>query len=434
MTPTTPASAKVKRFQRTSLALLVASGMLNYMDRSALSIANPLIRNELGLTISQMGLLLSSFLWAYSFTQLPIGGLVDRIRPRRMLAAGLLLWSVAQALGGFVVGFWSFVATRVFLGVGESPQFSTCVRVVRDWYNVRDRGLPTGLFAGSSAMGTAISAPLLTFIMLQYGWRWMFIVLGIMGIGLGLVWWSLYRDLEDVELTPEEHLHLTEGEANEPYQPVTAGDWLRVLRAGPTWGLLIGFFGTTYISWMFVAWLPGYLELDRHMSIPKTGIYAAIPFTCQVLGSLSGGLSSQWLTRRGVDSLTAAKVPVIGGVAGMALFTILTSEAADDHVAIACLSAALFLGGISIACAWTLICAVAPRNYVGSLAGMKNFGGYFGGALAPTVTGFIVEATGSFRPALLTGAAVGFASALVYWIGVRRRITVAEVTAGAIRP
>lgn len=425
----TPPSPRLRRIQRTSLTLLVVSGMVNYIDRAAVSIANPLIRHDLGLSIADMGLLLSSFLWAYSFTQLPIGGLVDRFGPRKMLAGGLMLWSVAQALGGLVIGFWSFVGTRVLLGIGEAPQFSTCVRVVRDWYNVRDRGLPTGLFAGSSAMGTAISAPLLTAFMLALGWRWMFAVLGVAGLGLGVIWWAFYRDVEEVPLTADEQAYLTEGEANEPYQAVTITDWLRVLRTGPTWGLLLGFFGTTYLAWMFTAWLPGYLEMDRHMSIPKTGLYAAIPFACQVLGSLAGGLLAQGLTRRGVHPLTAAKIPVVGGVAGMALFTILTSEVANNELAIACLSIALFLGGISIACAWTLICVVAPRNYVGSLAGMKNFGGYFGGALAPTVTGFIVQGSGSFRPALLTGAAIGFASALIYWLGVRRSITVAEITA-----
>ncbi len=430
----THATARLKHIQRTSLTLLVVSGMLNYMDRAALSIANPLIRQDLGLSVAEMGLLLSSFLWAYSFTQLPIGGLVDRFRPRKMLACGLVLWSIAQALGGFIVGFWSFVGTRVLLGIGESPQFSSCVRVVRDWYNVRDRGLPTGLFAGSSAMGTAISAPLLTFMMLSFGWRWMFVVLGVLGVGLGVVWWTVYRNVDDVPLTAEEQTHLHEGEANEPYQAVTIPEWLRVLRTGPTWGLLLGFFGTTYISWMFTAWLPGYLEMDRHMSIPKTGMYAAIPFAAQVLGSLSGGMFAQFLTRRGVNPMTAAKIPVVGGVAGMALFTILTAEVANDQLAIACLSLALYLGGTSIACAWTLICVVAPRNYVGSLAGMKNFGGYFGGALAPTVTGFIVQGTHSFRLALLTGAAVGFAASLIYLFGVRRKITVAEITRPDERP
>lgn len=422
-------TSRLRRVQRTSLTLLVVSGIVNYMDRSALSIANPLIRKELDLSIAQMGLLLSAFLWAYSFAQLPIGGLVDRFRPRRMLAAGLVLWSGAQALGGLATGLHTFVVTRLLLGIGEAPQFSTCVRVVRDWYNVRDRGLPTGLFAGTSAMGTAISAPLLTFIMLQFGWRPMFVGLGVAGILLGIVWWLLYRDVDDVDLTPEERNHLTEGEAHEIATQVTPADWMRVLRTGPTWGLLLGFFGTMYLAWMFGAWLPSYLEMDRYMSIPKAGLYAAVPYAFQVLGALSGGVSNQWIVRRGIDPLLAAKIPVVGGVLGMALFTVLTSVVANNEIAIACLSIAMFMGGVSTACAWTLISVIAPRSYVGSLAGMKNFGGYFGGALAPTVTGFIVQNTGSFRIALLTGAAIGAISGIIYWFGVTRRITVAEVRA-----
>lgn len=430
----TPATPRLRRVQRITLTMLVASGIINYMDRSALAIANPLIRHDLNMSVAEMGLLLSSFLWAYSFTQLPVGGLVDRFGPRRMLAAGLMLWSVAQTLGGLVVGFWSFVATRLLLGVGEAPEYSSCLRVVRDWYNVRERGVPTGLFAGSSAMGTAISAPLLTLLMLSFGWRWMFVAVGVAGLVLGVVWWKVYRNVDEAELSGQEQTHLREGEPNEPMQAVEVADWLRLLRKGPTWGMLLGFFGTMYVSWMYNAWLPAYLEMDRHMSIPKTGVYAAIPFVCQVLGALCGGLSVQWLARRGVNPLTSSKTPVVGGVAGMAVFTIFASEVADVNLAVACLSATMFLTGIATACAWNLTSVIAPRSHVGSLAGMKNFGGYFGGALAPTVTGFIVQGTGSFRFALLSGAAIGFASALIYLFGVRRVISLEELTGGPARP
>ncbi len=112
--------------------MLVAAGMINYIDRAALSIGSPLIRDEFGLSIADMGLLLSVFLWAYSFTQLPVGGLVDRFGPRKMLGLGLFVWSVAQAASALTTGFMTFAATRAVLGIGESPQFSSCIRVVRD--------------------------------------------------------------------------------------------------------------------------------------------------------------------------------------------------------------------------------------------------------------------------------------------------------------
>ena len=160
--PTPTASARIKRIQRNSIALLTLGCAVNYVDRSTLAIANPLIRHDLGLSIAQMGLLLSAFLWAYAAFQLPAGALVDRLGPRRMLGAGMFVWSLAQALGGVVGNFGEFVAARVFLGLGESPQFSGLVRVVRDWYNVRERGLPTGIALCGSKLGPAIAPLVLT--------------------------------------------------------------------------------------------------------------------------------------------------------------------------------------------------------------------------------------------------------------------------------
>src|SRR5579862_4389122 len=126
---TTP--SRIKSVQRTALTMLVLAGTLNYIDRATLAVANPLIRHDMGLSIADMGLLLSAFLWAYAFFQLPGGVLVDRVGPRRLLTVGLAVWSVAQAAAGFVGTFGQFAVARVFLGLGEAPMFSSCVRVVR---------------------------------------------------------------------------------------------------------------------------------------------------------------------------------------------------------------------------------------------------------------------------------------------------------------
>src|SRR5271166_417128 len=180
-------SPRITTVQRTALVLLVLSGVVNYIDRATLAIANPLIRQDLGLSISDMGLLLSAFLWAYAFAQLPAGALVDRLGPRLMLTVSLGLWSIAQALGGVVQNFAQFFAARLLLGVGEAPQFPTSARVVRDWFNERERGFATGIWNSSSSLGTAISAPLLTVLMLTFGWRWMFAIMGIAGIVIAAI-------------------------------------------------------------------------------------------------------------------------------------------------------------------------------------------------------------------------------------------------------
>src|SRR5689334_20157796 len=158
-----PATPRIKAAQRTVLALLVTAGIINYVDRATLAIANPLIREELGLSIADMGLLLSAFLWSYAFAQFPAGALVDRLGPRLILTISLGLWSIAQVLGGFVRNFGEFFAARMLLGIGEAPQFPASAKVVRDWFNKSGRGLATGIWNSSSTLGTAISAPLLTF-------------------------------------------------------------------------------------------------------------------------------------------------------------------------------------------------------------------------------------------------------------------------------
>src|SRR5579875_1996735 len=194
------ATPRVRAIQRTALAMLVLGGVVNYIDRATLAVANPLIRGEMGLSVADMGYLLSAFLWSYAFAQLPTGAMVDRLGPRLLLTLGLALWSLAQVAGGLVRGFGEFFAARVALGIGEAPQFPTGARVVRDWFNPRDRGLATGVFNCASSLGTAIAVPLLTWLMLSFGWRAMFIIMGVAGLVMAAVWWLNYRNPGDVAL------------------------------------------------------------------------------------------------------------------------------------------------------------------------------------------------------------------------------------------
>src|SRR5215475_9272299 len=195
------ATPRVKSIQRIALAMLVVAGVINYVDRATLAVANLLIREELGLSIADMGYLLSAFLWAYAFSQLPTGAMVDRLGPRLLLTLGLSLWSFAQLLGGLVQNFGQFFSARVLLGIGEAPQFPTGARVVRDWFNQRDRGLATGIFNCASSLGTAIAVPLLTYLMLTYGWRGMFVIMGVGGLVVAAAWCILYRNPGEVALT-----------------------------------------------------------------------------------------------------------------------------------------------------------------------------------------------------------------------------------------
>lgn len=425
---------RIKAAQRSALTVLVIAGTLNYIDRATLSVANPLIRQDLGLSIGQMGLLLSAFLWAYAFCQLPGGALVDRVGPRRLLTVGLAVWSAAQGAAGFVGNFAQFSVARVFLGAGEAPMFSSCVRVVRDWFAARQRGLGMGICNTTSSLGPAISPPILTFLMLDFGWRWMFIIMGVAGVVMAIVWYFVFKDVRETRLTAEEQEFLTEGEEATVEQRVTFREWRSLFAFRTTWGLILGFFGVVYVTWLFQSWLPGYLEIQRHMSIRATGLIASVPFIFGVIGSVGFGWVTDKLNAAGFSPINSRKIPVIAGLLGMAVFTFIAAEATSNLVAVAAISAAVFCNGGSSGQSWSMASVAAPANCTASLGSIMNFGGYIGGALAPTITGYIVEATGSFEQALLVGAAMALMGALSYLAIIRREPIHASELASGMAP
>jgi sugar phosphate permease len=407
-------SPRLRRIQVISLTFLIGAGVLNYIDRATLAVANTLVRQDLGIDVADMGLLLSAFLWAYAVAQLPAGALVDRLGPRLMLTAGLSAWSLAQVLGGVVTGFGQFIGARVLLGLGEAPHFPTCARVTRDWFNVRQRGTATGIWNSASSLGTAIAVPMLTGVMFLVGWRWMFIIMGVVGLVLAAVIYANFRNPEAVDLDGQERAVLSEGDEPGLRSAVTWDDWKRLFAYRTTWGMIAGFFGTIYVTWIYTAWLPGYLEMERHFTIAKTGIVGAIPFAFGVVGSICGGRLVDLLARRGVSPMNARKYPMAAALLLTAGFTVIAAETPSDTLAIVSISISLFLLYIASASAWAMASVATPPNLTASIGSMQNFGGYIGGALAPTVTGFIVRASGSFVPALLTGAAIAVVAAVLY--------------------
>ena len=397
----------VRAVQRRSIALLVAAALLNYFDRSALAIANPLIRRDLHVSAGQMGLLLSSFLWVYAFAQLPIGALLDRVRPRRALGLGLALWSAAQAAGGLVTGFGPLLAARALLGLGEAPMFPSAAAVVRAWFPPQRRTGATGLWNSASALAQALAPPILTLLMLAVGWRAMFVTLGLAGLALTALWLTVYRDRR-------RRARPSAAAAS----PLAA--WGLLFRRRMTWGLMAGNFGVIYVLWLYSTWLPGYLEIERGLSIRSAGLVSALPFAVSVLSSIGGGLAVDRLTPPGASPLRLQRLLACVSLAGMGLFTFAAARAGTVAWAVIDISASMTFTGVATCMAWAMAATAAPRGLVGALGGIQNFAGYLGGALAPLVTGYVVQATGGFTPALVIAAAIAFASAASYALIVPR--------------
>lgn len=406
---------RVRRTQVLALVLLMISGIVNYMDRGTLAVANELIRKDMGISLGHMGLLLSAFSWSYALMQLPIGALVDKVGPRRLLGIGLIIWSLAQAAGGMVGTFGWFVLSRVILGVGEAPQFPSAAKVVSNWFPVRERGVPTGIFNSASPLGTALAPLLLTLLMMAFSWRTMFVLMGAVGLVVAVIWLALYRDPADKQLTREEldYLQRDDAEQGKPTHKPGFAEWRKLFSYKTTWGMILGYFGSVYLNWVYLTWLPGYLVMERHMSLLRTGFAASVPFFCGFIGCLAAGWFSDRLTKKSHSLVAARRIPVVLAMMGMAIFTVPAVLVQSNTLALLCISVVIFLSNAASACSWTLATAAAPSNRVASLGALQNFGGFLGGALAPILTGYIAQAT-SFVPALLTGAGIAFLGSLSY--------------------
>ena len=413
---------RLKRIQVIALVFLTLAGIVNYLDRSTLSIANHSVSAELGLSASQMGLLLSAFSLAYAFSQLPIGVLLDRFGARVMLGLGMFVWSIAQLCGGMVHSLGQFLVARVFLGIGEAPQFPAGAKVVSEWFALRERGAPTGIFVASSTIGPALAPPILTVLMLTLGWRGMFIVMGLLGIAVSIGWYLIYRNRNEVQLESAEIAYLSEGEAVDasvPDRKMSGTEWRNLFASRTTWGMILGFMGVIYMVWLYLTWLPAYFEHERHLSIAKTGWIVSIPYLFGTIGMLSSGYIADFLLARGVAPINSRKWPICVGLLGAAAFTIPAAFTPSTALAIAYISAAMFFVNMSSGGAWALVTVSAPRHLLGSLGSIQNFGGYLGGSFAPFITGIVVDQTHSFVNALLISAGVAFAAALAYLFLVR---------------
>lgn len=301
---------RIRRIQTVTLVLLFMAGIVNFLDRSSLSVAGEAIRGELGLSATEFGVLLSAFSLSYGFSQLPSGILLDRFGPRIVLGAGLIFWSLMQALTGMVNSFSHFILMRIGLGIGEAPFMPAGVKSITDWYAQKERGTALGIFNSSTVIGQAIAPPALVLMQLAWGWRTMFVIIGVAGILVGICWYAWYRNRAQFVLTEEERTYLSA--PVKPRPQLQFSEWLALFKHRTTWGMILGFSGVNYTGWLYIAWLPGYLQAEQGFSLAKTGWVAAIPFSrrrsgCGLTVLLSIGWRKKAMTwRRRVKRLLSA--------------------------------------------------------------------------------------------------------------------------------
>ena len=410
--PTNRPSPQLRRMQWIAIILVTAAIALNYMDRSTLAIGNLKIRQEFGINATAIGALGSAWAMTYGLAQLPSGYLLDRIGPKALVGLSMIVWSVFQAAGGIAVGYTQLMLSRIGLGATEAPCFPSATRSVSDWFDVKDRGTPSGVYTSGAYIGPTIAPPILTGIMLAWDWRVMFIVMGVAGIVAAGFWFLIYRDPRRQTLLPQDTEYLRAN--REARASVSLREWSYLFRFKAMWALMLGAFCTGYITWMYQTWLPAYLEMQQHISIAKTGFLASVPLICAFFGALAGGWVSDRLVKRGVELVASRRQPLILGLLASGVFTGLAAMASSAGAAIACIALAMFFMQFGITCKWILVTAVTPQAWCASAASNQNFAGFMGGTLSPILTGYVVDVTGSFVLALAIGAAITLVGAAIF--------------------
>jgi MFS family permease len=405
-------SRQLRRMQWIAIILVTAAIALNYMDRSTLAIGNLKIRAEFGVNATAIGALGSAWALTYGIAQLPSGYLLDRIGPKFLVGAAMIVWSLCQAAGGIAGSYFQLMLSRIGLGATEAPCFPSATRSVSDWFDVKDRGTPSGVYTSGAYIGPTLAPPILTVLMLYFNWRVMFIVMGLAGIVAAGFWFLVYRDPRAQKLLPQDEAYLRPN--RDAKSAVSLRQWGSLFRFRAMWVLMLGAFCTGYITWMYQIWLPAYLEMQQHISIGKTGFLASVPLICAFFGALCGGYVSDRLVARGMDLIASRRLPLILGLLGSAIFTGLAAAASSAGVAIACIAISMFCMQFGITCKWILVTVVTPQAYCASAASNQNFAGFLGGTLSPILTGFIVDTTGSFVLALAIGAAITLVGAALF--------------------
>ncbi|HEX5283234.1 MAG TPA: MFS transporter [Bryocella sp.] len=383
--------------------LLFAAGAVNFFDRASLSVANTTVRAEMHWSATEIGWLLSAFSLAYGFSQLPLLAILERFGTRRALGGGLGLWSAAQLLTGLVRGLGPFLALRVLLGAGEAPFYPCGVHVIREWFPAETRARATAFLNMSSTIAMAAAPPVLTIVMLRFGWRWMFGLLGIAGLLVGAAWMVWYVERARLD-SAGQRLPAAKGPSA----------WRVLLRHRTMWGMMLGWCGINYTAWLYTAWVPGYLESARHLGVGKSGWLAAIPFLFGTLGMALSGLMSDWFVRRGAPLVKIHRINLVVGMVLSAAGTLIVGRSDSTPIAIAGISAALFFVHFAGTSGWGYAQAMGSDRYTAPIGALMNFASFVFASAAPVVTGWLLDRTHSFTLSLELCSAVMLLGALSY--------------------
>jgi MFS transporter, ACS family, hexuronate transporter len=399
--------------------LLFAATTINYIDRQVIGILKPTLQSEFGWSEIDYADIVFAFQLAYAIGLLIAGRLMDRFGARLGFSLVIVVWSIAAmahaeatwfgpgvaavlamvglTYSGSVAGF---IAARFALGLGEAGNFPASIKVVADWFPKKERALATGIFNSGTNVGALITPLVVPFVTVTWGWYWAFIATGFIGFFWLIVWWVSYAP-------PESHPKLSSAEfahiRSDPADPAVSVPWSTLLKHRQTWAFALAKFMTDPVWWLYLFWIPDFLNRNYGINLSRIGPPLVVIYLIADIGSIGGGWLSSALIKRGWSLNAGRKTAML--VCALAVLPIpLASKATDLWVAVTLVGLAAAAHQGWSANVFTLASDMFPRKAVGSVVGLGGTAGALGGMLIAKVTGYVLNATGSYVPIFLIAA------------------------------
>ncbi len=418
-TPAALAGQRIGRYRWFICGLLFFAATINYVDRQVIGILKPTLQAEFGWSEIDYADIVFSFQLAYAIGLLVAGRLMDRFGARAGFSLVIVIWSLAAMAHAEAIWFGpavavvlgtvglaysasvaGFIAARFALGVGEAGNFPASIKVVAEWFPKRERALATGIFNSGTNVGALVTPLVVPFITVTWGWYWAFVATGALGFLWLVVWWFTYA-------SPEEHPRLKPAELayirSDPADSPVHVPWRALLKHRQTWAFALGKFMTDPIWWLYLFWIPDFLNRNHGINLLGIGPPLVAIYLVADVGSIGGGWLSSSLIKRGWTVNAGRKTAML--VCAIAVLPMaVASRAGELWVAVALISIAAAAHQGWSANLFTLVSDMFPRKAVGSVVGMGGAAGAVGGMLIAKITGYILDATGSYMPVFLIAA------------------------------
>lgn len=397
------------------LGIMCLMYFIAYVDRVNISVAGPLIRQEMGLTPTQLGLVFSAFAYPYAAMQIFGGWLSDKFGPRLVLTALSIIWAAATILSGVTWGIMSLIVFRFLLGVGEGGAFPTATRAFTYWMPATERGFAQGITHSFARLGGAITPPVVLAIVALYGWRESFLVLGAISLiwTIVYVWFFRNTPIEHKWVKPEELKEI--GVRSDEIKKAAKGKtpWRQMISR--MWLVTFVDFCYGWSLWVFLTWLPSYLKDARGFDLKHLALFTALPLLAGVVGDTLGGVMSDSIYKHTGNLKLARRALLVLGLGGALVFVMPAIYVQSAMTAVLLLSASFFFLELTNAVLWSLPLDIAGK-FAGTAGGMMNTGFGIAGMISPTAFGFLIQTTGSYELPFAISAgllAVGAACSLL---------------------